>query len=151
MHRQSSWPSKMRPRSDAVSETNCVRQPFSISDIGLNRANVPINPISLFWGTNCRRSPIIFTLVPSTAIRTDVRTWFLGARTPRESLENCGDLEAPALKPQPQDHSAIGFKNAARRVWSALGCVKNFAKEHTLTCKFDMVSVKISHISKFFS
>lgn len=37
--------------ADAVSETNCVRQPFSASDIGQNKATVLINRINLFWGT----------------------------------------------------------------------------------------------------
>ena len=36
---------------DVVSETNCVRQPFSVSDIGHNKATVLINRINLFWGT----------------------------------------------------------------------------------------------------
>jgi PRTRC genetic system ThiF family protein len=40
--------------ADNVSETNCVRQPFSISDIGLNKATVLINRINLFWGTRWR-------------------------------------------------------------------------------------------------
>jgi len=34
--------------ADAVSETNCVRQPFSTSDIGQNQATVLINRINLF-------------------------------------------------------------------------------------------------------
>jgi PRTRC genetic system ThiF family protein len=38
--------------ADTVSETNCVRQPFSASDIGQNKATVLINRINLFWGTN---------------------------------------------------------------------------------------------------
>jgi PRTRC genetic system ThiF family protein len=37
---------------DAVSPTNCVRQPFSVSDIGLNKATVLVNRINLFWGLN---------------------------------------------------------------------------------------------------
>ena len=40
--------------ADTVSETNCVRQPFSISDIGQNKATVLINRINLFWGTRWR-------------------------------------------------------------------------------------------------
>ena len=36
---------------DLVAETNCVRQPFSASDIGQNKATVLINRINLFWGT----------------------------------------------------------------------------------------------------
>ena len=38
--------------ADSVSETNCIRQPFSVSDIGQNKATVLINRINLFWGTN---------------------------------------------------------------------------------------------------
>jgi PRTRC genetic system ThiF family protein len=37
--------------ADIVSETNCVRQPFSASDIGQNKATVLINRINMFWGT----------------------------------------------------------------------------------------------------
>jgi PRTRC genetic system ThiF family protein len=43
--------------ADAVSETNCVRQPFSASDIGQNKATVLINRINLFWGTNWQAVP----------------------------------------------------------------------------------------------
>jgi PRTRC genetic system ThiF family protein len=46
--------------ADLVSETNCVRQPFSISDIGQNKANVLINRINLFWGTRWRAEPAYF-------------------------------------------------------------------------------------------
>lgn len=43
--------------ADVVSETNCVRQPFSASDIGQNKATVLINRINLFWGTNWQAIP----------------------------------------------------------------------------------------------
>ena len=43
--------------ADTVSETNCVRQPFSTSDIGQNKATVLINRINLFWGTRWRAEP----------------------------------------------------------------------------------------------
>src|ERR1035437_7367178 len=46
--------------ADEVSETNCVRQPFSISDIGQNKATVLINRINLFWGTRWRAEPTYF-------------------------------------------------------------------------------------------
>ena len=46
--------------ADQVSETNCVRQPFSISDIGQNKATVLINRINLFWGTNWSAMPTHF-------------------------------------------------------------------------------------------
>ena len=43
-----------------VSETNCVRQPFSLSDIGHNKATVLVNRINLFWGTNWQAIPSHF-------------------------------------------------------------------------------------------
>jgi len=46
--------------ADTVSETNCVRQPFSVSDIGQNKATVLINRINLFWGTRWRAEPTYF-------------------------------------------------------------------------------------------
>lgn len=36
--------------ADVVTETNCIRQPFSTSDIGQNKATVLINRLNLFWG-----------------------------------------------------------------------------------------------------
>ena len=46
--------------ADTVSETNCVRQPFSISDVGQNKATVLINRINLFWGTRWGAEPFYF-------------------------------------------------------------------------------------------
>jgi PRTRC genetic system ThiF family protein len=43
--------------ADAVSATNCVRQPFSASDIGQNKATVLINRINIFWGTKWTAIP----------------------------------------------------------------------------------------------
>jgi PRTRC genetic system ThiF family protein len=37
-----------------------VRQPFSVSDIGQNKATVLINRINLFWGTRWRAEPSYF-------------------------------------------------------------------------------------------
>jgi PRTRC genetic system ThiF family protein len=45
---------------DTVSETNCVRQPFSWSDVGQNKATVLINRINLFWGTKWTAQPTCF-------------------------------------------------------------------------------------------
>ena len=45
---------------DAVSETNCVRQPFSWSDVGQNKATVLINRVNLFWGTKWNAQPTCF-------------------------------------------------------------------------------------------
>ena len=45
---------------DSVSETNCVRQPFSWSDVGQSKATVLINRINLFWGTKWNAHPTCF-------------------------------------------------------------------------------------------
>ena len=41
---------------DKVSVTNCVRQPFSESEIGLYKSVVLVNRINLFWGLNWQAS-----------------------------------------------------------------------------------------------
>ena len=46
--------------ADTVSETNCVRQPFSTSDIGQNKATVLVNRINMFWGTKWSAEPCFF-------------------------------------------------------------------------------------------
>jgi PRTRC genetic system ThiF family protein len=45
---------------DLVSETNCVRQPFSFSDVGQNKATVLINRINLFWAMRWSADPTHF-------------------------------------------------------------------------------------------
>ena len=55
-----SWPGGHIIDGDMVSETNCVRQPFSWSDVGQNKAIVLINRINLFWGTHWRAEPMCF-------------------------------------------------------------------------------------------
>lgn len=42
---------------DLVSETNCVRQPFAASDVGVNKAAVLVNRVNLFWGLEWRAFP----------------------------------------------------------------------------------------------
>jgi PRTRC genetic system ThiF family protein len=42
---------------DLVSKTNCVRQPFALGDVGLNKAVVLINRVNLFWGLSWQAHP----------------------------------------------------------------------------------------------
>jgi PRTRC genetic system ThiF family protein len=35
---------------DTISPTNCVRQPFASSEVGLNKAIVLVNRLNIFWG-----------------------------------------------------------------------------------------------------
>src|SRR5690242_20494732 len=37
---------------DIISPTNCVRQPFSTTEIGLPKAVVMVSRLNLFWGLN---------------------------------------------------------------------------------------------------
>jgi PRTRC genetic system ThiF family protein len=42
---------------DTISPTNCIRQPFSRSEIGLNKAIVLVNRLNLFWGLKWEAIP----------------------------------------------------------------------------------------------
>ena len=42
---------------DTVSETNCVRQPFARSELGLYKSVVLINRLNLFWGVDWEALP----------------------------------------------------------------------------------------------
>src|SRR5882724_1610880 len=42
---------------DRISRTNCVRQPFSVSEIGLYKATVLATRINLFWGLGWKANP----------------------------------------------------------------------------------------------
>jgi PRTRC genetic system ThiF family protein len=42
---------------DRISETNCVRQPFSTGEIGLFKSVVLINRLNLFWGLEWKAEP----------------------------------------------------------------------------------------------
>ena len=43
---------------DTISVTNCVRQPFARSEVGLNKAIVLVNRINLFWGLKWEAVPV---------------------------------------------------------------------------------------------
>jgi PRTRC genetic system ThiF family protein len=43
---------------DTISPTNCVRQPFARSEVGLNKAVVLVNRLNLFWGLKWEAVPI---------------------------------------------------------------------------------------------
>ena len=46
---------------DTVSGTNCVRQSFSVSDVGHNKATILINRVNLFHGLSWRSDETFFT------------------------------------------------------------------------------------------
>lgn len=46
---------------DTISRTNCIRQPFSTNEIGLNKAVVMVSRLNLFWGVHWVAVPEYFT------------------------------------------------------------------------------------------
>ena len=42
---------------DVISPTNCVRQPFSRSEVGLHKAVVVVNRLNVFWGLDWQAVP----------------------------------------------------------------------------------------------
>jgi PRTRC genetic system ThiF family protein len=75
--------------ADTVSETNCVRQPFSVSDIGQNKATVLINRINMFWGTKWSAEPVFFnerTLRPHDEV-PDLLIGCVDTRAARKAID----------------------------------------------------------------
>src|ERR1700758_349502 len=73
-----------------VSETNCVRQPFSWSDVGQNKATVLINRINLFWGTKWYSHPVCFdetTLRSNHDRNPDILIGCVDTRAARGAIE----------------------------------------------------------------
>jgi sulfur-carrier protein adenylyltransferase/sulfurtransferase len=52
--------------ADTISPTNCIRQPYARSEIGLNKAIVLVNRLNLFWGLKWEAVPV--HLKPGTSI-----------------------------------------------------------------------------------
>ncbi len=67
---------------DAVSATNCVRQPFSQSDIGHSKAVVLVSRVNLFWGLNWHAVPEHFSS-RTTVDRVDIVIGCLDNRASR--------------------------------------------------------------------
>jgi PRTRC genetic system ThiF family protein len=71
--------------ADTVSATNCVRQPFSASDIGQNKATVLINRINTFWGTKWRAIPHRFHARSFESHRDEIPDILIGCVDSREA------------------------------------------------------------------
>lgn len=55
---------------DTVSETNCVRQPFTRNEIGLNKATVLVSRVNLFWGLGWEAHPVHLTIENSKVLES---------------------------------------------------------------------------------
>jgi PRTRC genetic system ThiF family protein len=66
---------------DKISVTNCVRQPFSESEIGLFKSTVLVNRLNLFWGLKWQASTEYVTR--KTSGRADILISCVDTRTAR--------------------------------------------------------------------
>ena len=83
--------------ADTVSATNCVRQPFSVSDIGQNKATVLINRINIFWGTKWTAIPKKFHARSFEGARADVPDVLIGCVDTREARKAISESFTHAL------------------------------------------------------
>jgi PRTRC genetic system ThiF family protein len=83
--------------ADTVSATNCVRQPFSASDIGQNKATVLINRINIFWGTKWTAIPNRFHSRSFENDRSYVPDVLIGCVDSREARRAIADSFTHAL------------------------------------------------------
>jgi PRTRC genetic system ThiF family protein len=83
--------------ADTVSATNCVRQPFSTSDIGQNKATVLINRINIFWGTKWTAIPNRFHARSFESDRSNVPDVLIGCVDTREARKAIGESFTRAL------------------------------------------------------
>jgi PRTRC genetic system ThiF family protein len=83
--------------ADTVSATNCVRQPFSASDIGQNKATVLINRINIFWGTKWTSIPNRFHARSFESDRSNVPDVLIGCVDTREARKSIAESFTRAL------------------------------------------------------
>src|SRR5579883_3469795 len=76
---------------DRVSATNCVRQPFSQSEIGLHKSVVLVNRLNLFWGLHWQASTEDVTI--KTDGKVDIIISCVDTRAARREL-----AESPLYK-----------------------------------------------------
>jgi len=69
---------------DRVSPTNCVRQPFSVSDIGLHKAVVLANRINLFWSLSWKAVP--YFIDETGRLETDILIGCVDSRRARWTM-----------------------------------------------------------------
>jgi len=73
---------------DVISPTNCVRQPFSQSEIGLYKSVVLANRLNLFWGLDWEEIPE--RLDPERKLpRVDIVISCVDTRTARAAIAKC--------------------------------------------------------------
>jgi PRTRC genetic system ThiF family protein len=69
---------------DRISRANCIRQPFSISEVGLYKSTVLATRINLFWGLDWRGTPEY--LDETWRMDTDILIACVDSRTARHTI-----------------------------------------------------------------
>ncbi len=114
---------------DKVSPVNCVRQPFSQSEIGLYKSVVLVNRINLFWGLNWRASTQFVTR--NTTGEIDVIISCVDTRSARLEI-----LKSPLMK---NCKYWLDLGNNADNGQFVLGQPNNDRNRH-LRCRLPVVS-----------
>ena len=79
---------------DRISRTNCVRQPFSESEIGLHKATVLATRINLFWGLGWKGVPHFVD--ESWGHETDILIGCVDSRAARNVVHASGSVKEAA-------------------------------------------------------
>ena len=105
---------------DRISRTNCVRQPFSESEIGLYKATVLATRINLFWGLGWRGVP---EFLDEDWREEQTSDWLCGLAKipPPDDFDECL-LELPLLA---RSRKQCGMRTIC--TWSARKCKKQKA------------------------
>jgi PRTRC genetic system ThiF family protein len=74
---------------DRITESNCVRQPFSASEIGLFKAVVLINRLNLFWGLDWAAVPRHLTNASEIGNDLDLVIGCVDSRAARAAINAC--------------------------------------------------------------
>ena len=75
---------------DVISPTNCVRQPFSRSEVGLYKAVVLANRLNLFWGLDWRGIPARLD-AKRKMDAVDIVIGCVDTRTARAAIAKCAE------------------------------------------------------------
>jgi PRTRC genetic system ThiF family protein len=92
--------------ADTVSPTNCFRQPFAITDVGQNKAEILVSRLNLFWRLDWKAIPTFFT-------RDSLKPY----DSHYDILIGCVDTRAARVEIE----AAVTDKNSSVHYWLDLG------------------------------
>ena len=78
---------------DLISETNCVRQPFSRGEVGLHKSIVLASRLNQFWGLNWEAAPEYLT--GKSKLNADIVVGCVDTRNARKLIHNLVTARTP--------------------------------------------------------